>query len=138
MDEDDYNEDSRGDRKILISPRDLHDLLNRAREYGRCEYEGFPAYLPPLGRWDRTRDGWINSKLECNHRLNGYFQCEVLGLHQYHSAQMGSPLQWVDWDDNHMTPGQPDLPAGYTRRYYEENKAAIDAKHAKWRAETSG
>lgn len=125
--EDENEEDLRETGRVLISPKDLRDLLDRAYECGRCAAQGFPAYLPPLGRWDRTRDGWITSKLECNAvSPRAHIPCEILGIHEHHSARGGSPPQWFSWDENGMTPGQPDLPAGYERWYYEENKEWID------------
>lgn len=130
--DEDGEENLRETRKVLISPKDLRDLLERAYNYGVSATSGFPAYLPPLGRWERTRDGWIDSRLECTHKLRDcYFQCQVLGIHTVHGARMGSPLVWVSWDDNRMTPGQPDLPAGYERWYYEEHKEEIDKRLAK-------
>lgn len=131
-DEDDCG-DPEDDRKVLISPRDLRDLLERARDFGRCENSGFPAYLPPLGSWNRTREGWIESRLKCNHKLSEYSPCEVLGIHKSHGAYMGSPVRWVGWDDNYMTPGDPTLPAGYERWYYEKNKEEVDKRLAERR-----
>lgn len=122
------------DNSVLrMTVEQLKDLLDRAYNSGQAD-SNFPnKWMEP---WSMSRDKWIERKLECNHSLDGseYFTCEVLGIHNYHSARMGSPVRWVDWDDNGMTPGEPDLPAGYERWYYEENKDLITEKRAKRKA----
>lgn len=113
------------DSIIEITPNILRELLDKARDFGYTE-DSQPKWFATT--WTATREKWIESRLACQHKLSEYFRCEVLGIHKYHGAEMGSPLQWVGWDDNGMTPGEPDLPAGYDRDVYEKNKAEIDER----------
>lgn len=81
------NEDFQETTQVLISPEDLRDLLDRAYHCGKSASAGFPAYLPPFGHWEETRDKWVSSKLVCNSRSPfAGFPCRILGIHKYHSG----------------------------------------------------